>query len=304
MILRKLAGQRMTMHNFCIKNRLFVDILKRLNGVRCITNIKSLNRSQHVFERNFGNHASQDYHKILGVPLNATKKEIKTAYLQLAKIHHPDANPEDPNSKIRFQEISDAYEALANDKIPPSYQSPHYSSQHKSSSYSNDQREYPKYERGGVGENFWNNEFDSESARKPQFEHFTLPPNVKIRDVLKQILIDLGFENAVKNWDKAISEAKPAFKAACRGDWNTAKVFVQNHILFSTWVILSVAMLIYFPNEAILDVILTIYYYAFLAFVLVFILSFSPSFVILVFKPLHSRFMLTAKKAAKRKQGL
>jgi len=304
-MLRTLAGARL-MHNMCIHNQLFFDKLTRLHVVCYTDNIKASNRGQHIDKRRFGSYSSRDCHKILGVPLNATKKEIKSAYLELAKKHHPDSNPEDPNSKKRFQEISDAYEALVNEKKQPYYTSPYHSTQHKSSSYSNDQREYGKYDREGVGENFWKKEFDSEYEYvwKNPFEHFTLPPNVKIRDVLKQMFIDLGFKNAVKNWDIAISDAKPAFKAACRGEWHTAKVFVKKHKLFSTWIILSVAMLIYFPTEAILDVILTIYYYAFLAFVLVFIFSFSPHAVIYVFKPLHSRFMLKAKKAAKRKQGL
>jgi len=51
----------------------------------------------------------KDYYKILGVSDTATDKEITRAYRQLAKKHHPDANP---GSEDRFKEISAAYDVL------------------------------------------------------------------------------------------------------------------------------------------------------------------------------------------------
>ena len=51
----------------------------------------------------------KDYYKILGVSATATDKEITRAYRQLAKKHHPDANP---GSEDRFKEISAAYDVL------------------------------------------------------------------------------------------------------------------------------------------------------------------------------------------------
>ena len=41
------------------------------------------------------------------------------AYLKLAKVHHPDLNPNDPDAKRRFQEVSAAYSAIAteNDRL-------------------------------------------------------------------------------------------------------------------------------------------------------------------------------------------
>ena len=51
----------------------------------------------------------KDYYKVLGVPSDATDKEITRAYRKLAKQYHPDANP---GSEDRFKEISGAYDVL------------------------------------------------------------------------------------------------------------------------------------------------------------------------------------------------
>lgn len=58
----------------------------------------------------------KDYYKILGVPSNATKDEIKKAYRKLAQKHHPDANEGDAAATARFKEISEAQSILSNDK--------------------------------------------------------------------------------------------------------------------------------------------------------------------------------------------
>ncbi len=55
----------------------------------------------------------KDYYKILGVPRNATEKEIKKAYRKLARQYHPDANPNDPTAEEKFKEINEAYEVLS-----------------------------------------------------------------------------------------------------------------------------------------------------------------------------------------------
>jgi curved DNA-binding protein len=55
----------------------------------------------------------KDYYKILGVPKNATEKEIKAAYRKAARKHHPDFNKGDPKSEARFKEINEANEVLS-----------------------------------------------------------------------------------------------------------------------------------------------------------------------------------------------
>lgn len=54
----------------------------------------------------------KDYYRVLGVDRNATEKEIKAAFRKLARQHHPDVNPNDPQAEARFKEINEAYEVL------------------------------------------------------------------------------------------------------------------------------------------------------------------------------------------------
>ena len=54
----------------------------------------------------------KDYYQILGISEKATEEQVKKAYRKLALEHHPDRNPNDPNSEERFKEITEAYGVL------------------------------------------------------------------------------------------------------------------------------------------------------------------------------------------------
>jgi curved DNA-binding protein len=54
-------------------------------------------------------------YSVLGIERNASSDDIKKAYKKLAKLYHPDINP---NGKEKFAEIQEAYETLTN---KPSY---------------------------------------------------------------------------------------------------------------------------------------------------------------------------------------
>ncbi len=55
----------------------------------------------------------RDYYQILGVPEGATTDQIKKAFRKLAKLHHPDRNPNNPQAADRFKEINEAHDVLS-----------------------------------------------------------------------------------------------------------------------------------------------------------------------------------------------
>jgi hypothetical protein len=58
---------------------------------------------------------SKDLYKVLGVSMNTTERQIKSAYFNLAKKHHPDRQPvhlSKDDANITFSCISNAYEIL------------------------------------------------------------------------------------------------------------------------------------------------------------------------------------------------
>ncbi len=65
----------------------------------------------------------KDYYEILGVPRNATQKEIEEAYRRLAIQYHPDRHPPEKKDEMRekFKEISEAYAVLSDPKKRKQY---------------------------------------------------------------------------------------------------------------------------------------------------------------------------------------
>lgn len=53
-----------------------------------------------------------DYYSILGVSKTANDIEIKAAFRRLAKIYHPDKNPNNPDAKQVFESVLKAYNTL------------------------------------------------------------------------------------------------------------------------------------------------------------------------------------------------
>src|ERR1700757_5151130 len=57
--------------------------------------------------------AAKDYYQLLGVSETASLDEIKKAFRRLAKQHHPDRNPNNPQAAERFKEINEAHDVLS-----------------------------------------------------------------------------------------------------------------------------------------------------------------------------------------------
>ncbi|PQJ34962.1 molecular chaperone DnaJ [Salinibacter sp. 10B] len=64
---------------------------------------------------------TKDLYDILGVDEDASKKEIKKAYRELARKHHPDRNPDDPNAEEKFKKVQKAYSILSDEEKRQQY---------------------------------------------------------------------------------------------------------------------------------------------------------------------------------------
>jgi len=63
----------------------------------------------------------QDYYELLDVSRDASDRDIKKAYRRLAMKYHPDRNPGDEASELKFKEISEAYEVLSDAQKKAAY---------------------------------------------------------------------------------------------------------------------------------------------------------------------------------------
>nr|OQO21218.1 hypothetical protein B0A51_08974 [Rachicladosporium sp. CCFEE 5018] len=65
--------------------------------------------------------ALPNHYATLDLSITATTSEIKKQFYKLSKSYHPDLHPEDPNAKIRFLAISEAYTVLSSPTKRPQY---------------------------------------------------------------------------------------------------------------------------------------------------------------------------------------
>jgi DnaJ-class molecular chaperone len=63
----------------------------------------------------------RDPYEVLGVQKTASDADIKKAYRNLARQHHPDRNPGDKQAEAKFKEIQDAYDLLSDKKKKEQY---------------------------------------------------------------------------------------------------------------------------------------------------------------------------------------
>jgi len=56
----------------------------------------------------------RDPYRILGVPTDASLADVKKAFRDLARVHHPDVDPNNPWAEDDFKEIAAAYDVLVN----------------------------------------------------------------------------------------------------------------------------------------------------------------------------------------------
>lgn len=98
-----------------------------------------------------------DYYKILGVNKDASQEAIKKAYKKLARKHHPDLNPNDPDAQRRFQEINEANEVLSDPEKRKKYDQYGENWKH-AEEFEKQRQQYGQYQGqagAGSGGGFW-----------------------------------------------------------------------------------------------------------------------------------------------------
>jgi len=82
----------------------------------------------------------EDYYQILGVEQNASAKQLKDAYRQLAFQYHPDRNRENPAAAEKMKRINEAYAVLSNPMKKHDYDA--YRTQFGASAYTHFRKNY------------------------------------------------------------------------------------------------------------------------------------------------------------------
>jgi curved DNA-binding protein len=117
----------------------------------------------------------RDYYEVLGVPRTASQKDIKSAFRNLARQHHPDVNPGDPQAAERFKEINEAHEVLSDPEKRKKYDQ-----------LGPDWRQYEQWEKaGGAGAGPFG------QAGRPEGAAFGQGPRVEYRTTSPEDLEDL-----------------------------------------------------------------------------------------------------------------
>jgi DnaJ-class molecular chaperone len=88
-----------------------------------------------------------DHYTILGVTKTALDSEIKAAFRKLAKIYHPDKNPNNPNASSVFQQILKAYNTLINPHARRRYDDSHFGTRTQSTTSRQPQQRHGKTQK-------------------------------------------------------------------------------------------------------------------------------------------------------------
>jgi curved DNA-binding protein len=142
----------------------------------------------------------EDLYSILGVARDASQDEIRTAYRQLAREHHPDVNPDDAKAEERFKAVASAYGVLSEPEKRQRYDE--FGTQGLREGFDpNQAREYQHWARGAQ-ESPFSQGFDA---------------NVDLEDLLRGVFSRGGRRAGPQPGSDARGEVQVDFMDAVRG---------------------------------------------------------------------------------------
>ena len=130
----------------------------------------------------------KDYYAILGVSKNSSKSDIKKAYRQMAKKHHPDVNPGNIVAEKNFKDVAEAYDTLGDTVKRKQYDT---SRINPFNDRFQTRRSHSKQSRNtGFDDwvnNYSNNDFgDRRKKSSPDTSHLDINSNYKVDNKIKE----------------------------------------------------------------------------------------------------------------------
>lgn len=141
----------------------------------------------------------KDYYEILGIDKKSSLEEIKKAYREKAKEHHPDRNIGDALSASKFLEVQEAFEVLSDPQ--------------KRSIYDMSGMNMHWHQNGNWHDNFNEANFSQDSFS--QFSSFFSKSRFKGRTIIYKLEISL--QDSFYGCSKKISVEKHKICDACKG---------------------------------------------------------------------------------------
>ena len=163
----------------------------------------------------------KDYYKILGVDKSAKPDQIRKAFRDLAKKHHPDKNPNNKSAEEKFKEINEAYEVLKDPEKKKRYDE--LGSSWKN--YSNNGGQQPDFDWGQ-----WANQSQGRSSGSGNFSDFFESifgggygggstgsrRNRSFRGEDMQAVMDLSLEEVVKGSQRLVNIGGQSIKLSIK----------------------------------------------------------------------------------------
>lgn len=146
----------------------------------------------------------KDYYKILDIKnYKATVDEIKQAYREQAKKHHPDINVESSIAEERFKDINEAYKVLSNPSSRRKYDRMWYANIGKKQKVN---YEESKRSAGSIFSDFFNMFFGEKSEDKQEIKQDTQKKQkIAIKGENIETEINVSIEEAFYGQEKKIS---------------------------------------------------------------------------------------------------